>query len=80
MACYLQYKILKFRLRVQPAQIKGMEDEVTVDKKVQIPYGQSAIEFTLPESNLVGVFSPKKIPGVADLAKEIDRALRHPIG
>ena len=51
-----------------------------MDKKVQIPYGQSSIKFTLPESNLVGAFSPKNIPGVADLAQEIDRALSRPIG
>ena len=49
-------------------------------KQIRIPYGQSSLEFSLPEQNLVGVFSPKDIRGVADLSQEIARALAHPIG
>ena len=49
-------------------------------KQIRIPYGQSSLEFSLPEQNLVGVYSPKDIHGVADLSQEIARALTHPIG
>ena len=49
-------------------------------KQIRIPYGQSSLEFSLPEQNLIGVYSPKDIHGVADLSQEIARALAHPIG
>lgn len=49
-------------------------------KQIRIPYGQDWLEFSLPEQNLMGVYSPKNIPGVADLPWEIARALAHPIG
>lgn len=51
-----------------------------MERKITIPYGQSKIEFSLPEQNLIGVFSPRNIPGVADLTQEIARALSQPIG
>lgn len=51
-----------------------------MERKITIPYGQSKLEFSLPEQNLIGVFSPRNIPGVADLTQEITRALSEPIG
>ncbi len=51
-----------------------------MERKITIPYGQNAIEFSLPEQNLIGVFSPRNIPGVEDLTQEIARALSQPIG
>ena len=51
-----------------------------MDTQIVIPYGQSSIEFSLPEKNLIGVFSPKNIPGAAHVTQEIIRALSQPIG
>lgn len=51
-----------------------------MDKNILIPYGPGSIEFSLPEENLVGVYSPQNIKGVADLKAEIVRALALPIG
>lgn len=49
-------------------------------KQIRIPYGQSSLEFSVPEKNLVGVYSPKDVRGVADISQEITKALSHPIG
>lgn len=51
-----------------------------MEKQIRIPYGQNSLEFCLPQQNLVGVYSPQNISGVADLPGEIQRALANPIG
>jgi nickel-dependent lactate racemase len=48
--------------------------------KVILPYGERTIEISIPEENLVGVFSPRDVAPVADLPAEIRRALASPIG
>jgi len=45
-----------------------------------LPYGNSEITFCLPESALLGIFSPHESPPVPDPAAEIRRALREPVG
>ena len=46
-----------------------------------IPYGaDKTIEFTLPQANLMGIYSPHDVPPVPDVQAEIARALAHPIG
>lgn len=49
-------------------------------RKVKIPYGRKCIEFSVPDDNLIGVYSPQDFPAVADLKNEILRALHKPIG
>jgi len=46
---------------------------------IALPYGQETVEVVVPENQLVGVYSPKDIPPVADIKTEIRRALAHPI-
>ena len=46
---------------------------------ITLPYGNKTIEVLAPENQLVGVYSPKDIPPVADIKLEIRRALAHPI-
>jgi nickel-dependent lactate racemase len=48
--------------------------------KITIPYGREDVEVSLPEENLIGIYSPKDIAIVADVQEEIIRALNHPIG
>lgn len=48
--------------------------------KVQLPYGQTEVEVTVPSQNLIGVYSPKDVAPVADLPQEIVRCLENPIG
>jgi len=47
--------------------------------KVSIPYGKDEVEFEVPESNLMGVFRPRAVPGVDDESKAIYDALLNPI-
>ena len=49
-------------------------------KQVEIPYGKETLKFEVGEQNLVGVYSPKNVPGVADLGAAIRQALANPIG
>lgn len=48
--------------------------------KITIPYGREDVEVSLPEENLIGIYSPKDIAIVVDVQEEIIRALNHPIG
>lgn len=47
---------------------------------IQLPYGQTTLELTIPERNLLGVYSPVDITAVADIEFEVKRALNAPIG
>lgn len=49
-------------------------------KEVQIPYGRTSVGFTVPEENLVGIYSPQAVSAVTSVEEEIRRALRNPIG
>lgn len=46
---------------------------------IALPYGKGTMDFAVPESQLVGIYSPKDIPPVSDIKIEIRRALAHPI-
>ena len=46
---------------------------------VSLPYGKEIMEVAIPESQLIGVYSPQDIPPVADIKAEIRRALAQPI-
>lgn len=48
--------------------------------KIIMPYGRENVEVSIPEENLIGIYSPKDIAIVADVQEEIIRALNHPIG
>ncbi|HWQ60666.1 MAG TPA: nickel-dependent lactate racemase [Negativicutes bacterium] len=48
--------------------------------KVKLPYGRETVEVSIPAKNLVGVYSPKDVPPVADVRAEVARALNAPIG
>ena len=47
---------------------------------VSLPYGKETIEVEISEKNVLGIYSPKDIPAVADLTGEISRALSSPLG
>ena len=47
---------------------------------VSIPYGEKSLSVTLPQSALLYKAEPRAGQRVADLSKEIARAVRHPIG
>jgi nickel-dependent lactate racemase len=47
---------------------------------LKLPYGQTSIGIHLPESNLIGVYSPRDTVPVSDISKEVRRALAAPIG
>ena len=49
-------------------------------QKVALPYGQKQVTVEFDSASLMGVYSPKDVPGVSDAAAEISRALAHPIG
>lgn len=48
--------------------------------KIVLPYGSDNMEVSVPEKNLIGIYSPQDIASVSDVKQEIIRALRHPIG
>jgi lactate racemase len=48
--------------------------------KIVLPYGPDNMEVSVPEENLIGIYSPQNIASVPDVKQEIIRALRHPIG
>ena len=48
--------------------------------KVDLPYGKGTIHADVPAKNLIGVYSPKDVRPVADVKKEVIRALANPIG
>ena len=49
-------------------------------RRISLPYGKETIEVLAPEAQLIGVYSPKDIPPVADIKAEVRRALANPIG
>jgi lactate racemase len=50
------------------------------DVAVTLPYGNETADVRIPGKNLVGVFSPNESEPVADVRKEIIRAIDNPIG
>ena len=49
-------------------------------RSVSLPYGDKELNVNIPESNLLGVYSPEEVPPVRDVREEVRRALEHPIG
>ncbi|MDR7867305.1 MAG: nickel-dependent lactate racemase [Sporomusaceae bacterium] len=47
---------------------------------VKLPYGRETVAVSVPAANLLGVFSPKDVPPVADVKAEAMRAVNAPIG
>ena len=47
--------------------------------QVGIPYGEEQVVLDIPDEKLLGVYSPREKPGVADLQAEVERALSEPI-
>lgn len=47
---------------------------------VELAYEPDTLHLAIPAPNLIGVFAPRQLPPVADVAAEIERALAHPIG
>jgi len=47
--------------------------------RLSIPYGKDEVEFEIAESNLMGVFRPRSVPGVSDESKAVRDALLDPI-
>ncbi|MDR3590814.1 MAG: nickel-dependent lactate racemase [Negativicutes bacterium] len=48
--------------------------------KVTLPFGKETMEASIPTSSLIGVFSPKDVPPVANVRAECLRAMNSPIG
>ncbi len=48
-------------------------------KRIEIPYGEERISFSVPEENLKGVYAPYKVTPVVDVAAEVSRALSNPV-
>ena len=48
-------------------------------RRISLPYGKETVEVSVPENQLIGVYSPKDIPPVADIQAEVRRALANPI-
>lgn len=51
-----------------------------MDREIELPYGQKTLRATVPEHNLVGVYTPQPIPACTDPEAEIARALSEPLG
>lgn len=49
-------------------------------RSVQLPYGKETVDVRIPESQLIGVYSPKDIAPVPDVKAEVVKALSGPIG
>jgi len=47
--------------------------------RVEMPYGEEMVSFSVPEPNLKGIYTPHQISPVADAAVEIRRALSNPV-
>ncbi len=47
--------------------------------RVEMPYGEEMVSFSVPEANLKGIYTPHQISPVADAAAEIRRALSNPV-
>ena len=48
-------------------------------RRISLPYGKETVDVSVPENQLIGVYSPKDIPPVADIRAEVRRALANPI-
>ncbi len=48
--------------------------------KVTLPFGRDTVEASIPANSLIGIFSPKDVPPVADVRAEVLRAMNSPIG
>ena len=49
-------------------------------RKLSLPYGRDQVAVLIPESNLIGIYSPRETAPVDDIRSEIRRALAAPIG
>ncbi len=49
-------------------------------KRIEMPYGEKTVQFSVPEANLKGIYSPHQVSPVADVATEIRQALSNPVG
>ena len=47
---------------------------------IQLPYGDTHLEFSLPKENLLAVLEPTAVPGAEDPAALVREAVRNPIG
>ena len=47
--------------------------------RVEMPYGEETVSFSVPEANLKGIYTPPHILPVADAAAEIRRSLSNPV-
>lgn len=47
---------------------------------IRLPYGGTEIDMSIPEKNLLGVFTPKDMEPIKDIKQEVKRALANPIG
>ncbi|KKM09132.1 hypothetical protein SY88_20550 [Clostridiales bacterium PH28_bin88] len=48
--------------------------------RVNIPYGEQDVTVDIPAANLMGVYSPTEVQPVEDVAAEVARAIKDPIG
>jgi len=47
--------------------------------KIELKYGSTTVEFTLPEKNLLKVITPKKVNKLPNVKEKLLQTLRHPI-
>jgi nickel-dependent lactate racemase len=47
--------------------------------EIQLPYGDGALEFQIPEANLAGMYAPQSVAACGDPVTEILHALTHPL-
>jgi lactate racemase len=50
-----------------------------MNRKIQLPYGDTFVELEVPEDKLIGVFEPRSLPPAADSMAELRRALANPV-
>ncbi len=50
------------------------------DVTVTLPYGNGTVDVRIPSENLIGVYSPNEREPVADVRREIVRAISNPVG
>ncbi len=51
-----------------------------MDTVVKLPYGKDTLAVSIPADHLIGVYAPRDVAPVADVAAEVARALADPIG
>jgi nickel-dependent lactate racemase len=47
---------------------------------VMLPYGKEVVEVSVPKDNLIGIYSPKDVEAVQDVAGLVSNAVNSPIG